>query len=90
MAVKIIPLGDRVWIKRQIEAEKTAGGIYLPNEARRYTSVAKVIAVANENGKLKPNDMCLVTRYAGNDIIVGGEEFAIIREDDVLGKIVEE
>lgn len=94
---KIRPLEDRVVIK-QIEAEeKTAGGIVLPDTAKEKPQRGKVLAVGPgkllDSGSraeigLKEGDEVLFGKYSGTDIKVDGEEVKILRESDVLAKIV--
>ena len=94
---KIRPLEDRVVIK-QIEAEeKTAGGIVLPDTAKEKPQRGKVLSVGPgkllDNGSraeigLKEGDEVLFGKYSGTDLKVEGEEIKILRETDILAKIV--
>lgn len=93
----IRPLEDRIVIK-QIEAEeKTAGGIVLPDTAKEKPQRGKVLAVGPgkllDSGSraeigLKEGDEVLFGKYSGTDIKVDGEEVKILRETDVLAKII--
>ena len=92
--MKIIPLRDRILIKRVGEEEKTKGGIIIPDTAKEKPIQGKVIAVGagklEENGKripldVKKGDRVLFSKYAGNEIKIEGEEHLIVREDDILG-----
>ena len=97
MALKIRPLEDRVVVK-QIEAEtKTAGGIVLPDTAKEKPQRGKVLAVGPgkmlDSGERSPigvkeGDEVLFGKYSGTDIKVEGEEVKILRETDILAKIV--
>jgi chaperonin GroES len=96
--MKIIPLRDRILIKRVGEEEKTKGGIIIPDTAKEKPTQGKVIAVGkgalDEDGKLIPlevkkGDTVLLGKYAGTEIKVGGTDHLIVREDDILA-IVEE
>lgn len=96
--MKIIPLHDRILLKRVGEKEKTKGGIIIPDMAKGKPIQGKVIAVGkgevNKEGKLilsevKEGDRVLFGRYAGTNIKIEGEEHLIVRENDILG-IVEE
>ena len=90
------PLDDRVVIE-QIEAEeKTAGGIILPDSAKQKPQQGKVISVGP--GKLtdagtrtvlavKVGDIVLFGKYSGSDVEIGGKEFKILRETDILAKL---
>lgn len=94
--MKIRPLQDRVIVKRVEEEEKTKGGIIIPESAKEKPLEGKVIAVGNgrvlEDGKVrpldvKPDDRILFSKYAGTEIKIQGEEFLMLREDDILGVI---
>lgn len=97
MGLKVRPLEDRVVIQ-QIEAEeKTAGGIVLPDTAKEKPQRGKVLSVGPgkllDNGSraeigLKEGDEVLFGKYSGTDIKVDGEEIKILRETDILAKIV--
>ena len=97
MALKVRPLEDRVVIQ-QIEAEeKTAGGIVLPDTAKEKPQRGRVLSVGPgkllDNGgraeiNLKEGDEVLFGKYSGTDIKVNGEEIKILRETDILAKIV--
>jgi chaperonin GroES len=92
--MKILPLCDRILIKRVGEEEKTKGGIIIPDTAKEKPIQGKVIAVGagklDEDGKripldVKKGDRVLFSKYAGNEIKIEGEEHLIVREDDILG-----
>ncbi len=94
--MKIRPLNDRVLVQRLEEEEKTKGGIIIPDTAKEKPIEGKVIAVGKgklmENGDIKPldvkeGDRVLFGKYAGTEIKIEGEEFLIMREDDILGVI---
>ncbi|GLI33179.1 co-chaperone GroES [Desulforhabdus amnigena] len=91
--MKLKPLHDRIVVKRMEEEEKTAGGIIIPDTAKEKPQQGKVMAVGEgkftENGNrtplsVKEGDRILFGKYAGTEIKVEGEEFLIMREDDVL------
>lgn len=93
-AKNIRPLGDRVLVQRLDGEEKTAGGIIIPDSAKEKPQQGKVVAVGNgktfENGSTKPldvktGDKVLFSKYSGSEIKLNGEEFLIVREDDILG-----
>lgn len=93
---KIRPLQDRILVKRITEEEKTKGGIIIPDTAKEKPQEAQVVAVGNgkllDNGQIKPldvkvGDRILFSKYSGSEIKVEGEEYLIIREDDVLGVV---
>jgi chaperonin GroES len=90
--LKIRPLHDRLIVKRLTEEEKTKGGIIIPDTAKEKPQEAEVIAVGNgkilEDGKklpldVKVGDKILFSKYSGNEIKVEGEEYLILREEDV-------
>lgn len=90
MAIK--PLGDRVVIKRMEAEEKTKSGIVLTGTAKERPQEAIVIAVGPgsiSDGKriemeVKVNDKVLYSKYAGTEVKVDGEEFIILKQDDIL------
>ncbi len=94
--MKIRPLQDRIIVKRLEEEERTKGGIIIPDSAKEKPSEGLVFAVGKgkilENGTqlpldVKKNDRILFGKYSGTDIKIEGDEFLIMREDDVLGVI---
>ncbi|MBD2102921.1 co-chaperone GroES [Leptolyngbya sp. FACHB-261] len=87
------PLGDRVFVKVSSKEEKTAGGIFLPDAAQEKPQVGEISAVGpgkrNEDGtrqelEVKVGDKVLYSKYAGTDIKLGGEEFVLLAEKDIL------
>lgn len=96
MKMKIRPLQDRILVRRLEEDEMTKGGIIIPDTAKEKPSEGLVVAVGkgkvSENGKkipldVKKNDRILFSKYGGTDVNIEGEEYLIMREDDVLGVI---
>ncbi len=94
--MKIRPLNDRVLVQRMEEETKTKGGIIIPDTAKEKPAEGKVIAVGNgrlgDDGKrvaleVKKGDRVLFSKYGGTEVKVGGEEYLIMREDDILGII---
>jgi chaperonin GroES len=92
----IRPLGDRVLVERVEAEERTAGGILLPESAKEKPKEGKVIAIGEgkllDDGKrstftVKVGDRILFTSYAGTEIKYVGDEYLIMREDDILGVI---
>jgi chaperonin GroES len=89
------PLHDRILVKRHEEAEaKSQGGIIIPDTAKEKPQQAKVLAVGagriTDDGKVQPmdvkvGDQVIFSKYAGTEVKLDGEDFLIIREDDVLG-----
>jgi chaperonin GroES len=97
MATNIRPLHDRVIIRRIEEsANQTAGGLFIPDTAKEKPQEGEVIAVGEgkykEDGTrqtpdVKAGDRVLFGKYSGSEIKLDGEEFIIMREDEILGII---
>jgi len=94
--MKIVPLHDRVLVKRIEEEELTKGGIIIPDTAKEKPMEGKVTAVGKgrikEDGTVVPldvkaGDRILFSKYAGTEIKIEGEEHLMMREDDILGII---
>ncbi len=90
---RIRPLQDRILVQRTNEEEKSRGGIIIPDSAKEKPQEARVIAVGkgkvSEDGKVIPldvkaGDKILFGKYSGNEIKIDGEDYLIIKEDDVL------
>jgi len=96
MATNIRPLHDRVILRRIEEGEQVRGGIIIPDTAKEKPQEGEVIAVGEgkyrEDGTrqtldVKPGDRVLFGKYSGSEIKLDGEEFLIMREDEILGVI---
>ncbi|MDJ0667091.1 MAG: co-chaperone GroES [Desulfobacterales bacterium] len=94
--MKIRPLNDRVLVQRMEEETKTKGGIIIPDTAKEKPAEGKVVAVGNgrlgDDGKrvaleVKKGDRVLFSKYGGTEVKVEGDEYLIMREDDILGII---
>ncbi|EEG77397.1 co-chaperone GroES [Dethiobacter alkaliphilus] len=94
--MNIKPLADRVVIKVMEAEEKTASGLVLPEKAKEKPQEGEVVAAGGgrilENGTrvemdVKVGDRVLFSKYAGTEIKVDGEEYLIMRQDDILGKL---
>jgi chaperonin GroES len=94
--MKFRPLYDRILVERVESEEKTKGGIIVPDTAKEKPQQGKVIAVGQgkrlEDGKLIPlevkaGDTILFGKYSGSEIKVEGNEYLIMKEDDVLGLV---
>lgn len=90
----IRPLYDRIMVKRIEEKQQMHGGLHIPDSAQEKPQEAEVIAVGKgkrlEDGKLvsldvKAGDRVLLGKYSGSEIKVDGQEYLIVREDEVLG-----
>jgi chaperonin GroES len=96
MSMKIRPLNDRVLVKRLEEEAKTAGGIIIPDTAKEKPAEGEVVAVGpgkmNNKGErtamdIKAGDRVLFSKYGGTDIKIEGQDYLIMREDDILGVV---
>ena len=93
--MKLKPLGDRVLVKRSDDAdEKSAGGIIIPDTAKEKPQRGKVVAVGpgalKEDGTrtpldVKKGDSVLFNKYSGNEVKLGGDDYLIMHESDILG-----
>ena len=92
--MKIRPLYDRIVVKRVEEKEQMQGGLYIPDTAKEKPQEGEVVAVGKgkrlEDGKVvtldvQVGDRILFGKYSGSDIKLDGEEYLIMREDEVLG-----
>jgi len=90
------PLRDRVLVKRLEEAEQKVGGIIIPDSAKEKPQQAEVVAVGSgrllDNGEqvpltVKPKDKVLLGKWSGTDVKIDGEEYLILKEEDILGVI---
>ncbi|PYM84674.1 MAG: co-chaperone GroES [Candidatus Rokuibacteriota bacterium] len=91
--MKVRPLHDRLLVKREDESEEKIGGIIIPDTAKEKPQRAKVVAVGNgkvtEEGKrvpldVKSGDRILFGKYSGNEVKIDGDDYLILREEDVL------
>ena len=91
--MKVRPLHDRLLVKREDESEEKIGGIIIPDTAKEKPQRAKVVAVGNgkvtEEGKRVPldvrsGDRILFGKYSGNEVKIDGDDYLILREEDVL------
>lgn len=94
--MKVIPLHDRVLLKRIEEQEVRKGGIIIPDTAKEKPQEAEVIEVGkgrvNEDGKLIPlevkkGDKVLIGKFSGAEVTIDGVEHVILREEEILAKI---
>jgi chaperonin GroES len=90
------PMQDRIIVKRVDEETKTAGGIFIPDTAKEKPQQGEVVAVGKgkktEDGKLIPMDVkvgdkVLFGKYSGSEIKLEGQDYLIMREDDILGVV---
>lgn len=92
--VKIRPLHDRIIVQRLAEEERTRGGIIIPDTAKEKPQKGKIISTGKgritEDGKVhalevKPGDEILFGKYSGTEFKIEGEEFLMMKEDDIYG-----
>jgi chaperonin GroES len=96
--MNVRPLADRLLVRRIEEQETKKGGIIIPDTAKEKPQEGEVIAVGpgrtTEDGKripldVKKGDRILIGKYSGTEVKIDGNEYVIIREDDVLGVLAE-
>ena len=94
--MQVRPLHDRVLVKRFVEEEKSKGGIIIPDTAKEKPIQGEVIAAGTgrvtEDGKVRPlevkkGDKVLFGKYSGTEIKIEGEDYLMMREEDILGII---
>src|SRR5256885_11995771 len=94
--MKVVPLNDKIVVKRMEAEEKTSGGIVLPDTAKEKPKQGKVLSLGDgkllDSGKraafqVKEGDRVLFTSYGGQEVNVDGDEYLIMTEDDILAVI---
>lgn len=94
--MELRPLHDRVVVRRLEEEEQRQGSIIIPDSAKEKPQQGEVISVGNgrllETGErvpldVKPGDRILFGKYAGSDVKIDGQEYLILREDEILGVV---
>ena len=94
--MKVVPLNDKIVVKRLEAESKTAGGIVLPDNAKEKPRQGKVLSLGDgkllENGKrakfqIKEGDKVLFSSYGGQEVTVDGEEYLIMTEEDILAVV---
>lgn len=92
-SLRIVPLGDKVVLRREEASETTAGGIVLPDTAKDKPQKGEVVAVGDGHVRddgtkvpltVKEGDRVIFSSYAGDEIKVGDEELLLLREADIL------
>jgi chaperonin GroES len=96
MGMRVVPLNEKIVVKRLEAEDKTAGGILLPDTAKEKPRQGRILSLGQgkllDNGKrapfqVKEGDRVLFTSYAGSEITIDGEERLIMTEDDILAVI---
>lgn len=94
--VGVRPLHDRILVRRTAEEEKTAGGLFIPDTAKEKPQRGEIVACGKgrvtEDGKVLPlevkiGDKVLFGKYSGSELKLNGEEFLMMKEEDILGVI---
>ena len=94
--MKVVPLNDKIVVKRLEAEERTTGGILLPDAAKEKPKQGKVLSLGDgklmESGKraafqVKEGDRVLFSSYAGNEVTLEGEEYLIMTEEDILAVV---
>src|SRR4030081_3035255 len=94
--MKVVPLNDKIVVKRLEAEDKTAGGILLPDSAKEKPKQGKVLSLGEgrrlESGKRSPfqvkeGDRVLFTSYAGSEVTIDGQEHLIMTEGDILARV---
>ena len=92
--IAVRPLHDRILVRRMAEEEKTAGGLYIPDTAKEKPQRGEIVATGKgrvtEDGKVLPlevkaGDKILFGKYSGTELKLNGEEYLMMREEDILG-----
>lgn len=84
MSQALKPLADRIVAIREEAQNKTASGLYLPDEAKEKSVVAKVVAVGKDVKEIKKDDQIVYKEYSVTELKTGGVEYLIVKEEDVL------
>jgi chaperonin GroES len=87
MSAPIKPLADRVVAVKEEAATKTASGLYLPDNAKEKTILAKVAAVGPDVKALKVGDRIVYKEYGPTELKIDGTEYLVIKEEDVLATV---
>jgi chaperonin GroES len=94
--MNIVPLNEKIVVKRLEAEDKTAGGIVLPDTAKEKPKQGRVISLGDgrllDNGKrasfqVKEGDRVLFTSYSGSEVTVDGQEYLIMTEEDILAVV---
>ena len=92
--IGVRPLHDRILVRRMAEEEKTAGGLFIPDNAKEKPQKGEIVATGKgritEDGKVLPlevkaDNKILFSKYAGTEIKLEGQEYLMMKEEDILG-----
>nr|WP_072515066.1 co-chaperone GroES [Ndongobacter massiliensis] len=94
--MRLSPLGERIVIRKLEKEEKTSSGIVLPTSAQEQPQYAEVVAISDKvekdeelKGSVKVGDRVIYSKYAGTEVKLDGEEFIVIKLEDVLAVVAE-
>ncbi len=87
-AVKFKPIKERVFVSYCVELEKTSGGLFIPDTAKEKPQRGTIEAIGSDVTSVKVGDAILFDKYSGSKITLDGEEYLILKEEDILGIIV--
>ncbi len=87
MAQKLKPLGDRIVAQVEAAQGKTASGLYLPDNAKEKSKVAKVLSVGPDVTGIKVGDRAIFKEYSTTEVKVDGTEYILVKEEDVLATL---
>lgn len=88
MSSPITPLGDRVVAVREKAADKTASGLFLPDNAKEKPVLAKVVASGKDAKHVKVGDKIIYKEYSTTELKIDGTEYLVVKEEDILGTVV--
>ena len=87
--MKVKPLKDRLFVKYSEEEDKTPGGLYIPDTAKEKPQKGIVVEIGSEVKDVKVDNRILFDKYSGSKIMIDDVEYLIIKEEDVLGILVD-
>lgn len=87
MSTKVQPLSDYVVAQAEEAAAKTKSGLYLPDNAQEKPKTAKVVAVGKDVKQIKTGDRILYKSYSTTDVKLDGQEYILVKEEDVLATV---
>jgi chaperonin GroES len=85
--LNFLPIEDRILVKREEEATKTASGIYIPDSAKEKPQRGEVKAVAKKVEDIEIGDTVVFSKYGAVDLVLDGEDFVVLKVEDILGVI---
>ncbi len=87
MSTPLTPMGEYVVAENEATEEKTASGLYLPEQAKEKSSIARVLAVGKDVKGLKVGDRIVYKSYSTTDVKVESKDYIIIKEEDILATV---